>query len=103
MDTFRATSDTIACTLTPDDLKETQTAWSKLLRLSLVSREEIRGGLRLVVHPGSADSLRQLVLIERDCCRWISFELDGPAVEMTSTGAGETAIREMWSAPRKTS
>ena len=71
MDTFRATSDTIACTLTPDDLKETQAAWDKLLRVSLVSREEVPGGLRLIVHPGSADALRRLIDVERDCCRWL--------------------------------
>jgi len=99
MDTFRATSDTIACALTPDDLKETQAAWDKLLRLSLVSREEVPGGLRLIVHPGSADALRRLIDVERDCCRWITFELDGPLVKMTASDGGEAAIREMWSAP----
>ena len=98
MKTYRATSDTISCTLTPDDLRETQAAWQKLLRLSLVSREEVTGGLRLEVHPGSAEALRQLVDIERECCRWITFELDGPVVTMTSAGAGESAIRVMWAA-----
>ena len=98
MEMFRATSDTIACTLTPEDLKETQAAWRKLFRLSLISREAIPGGLRLLVHPGSADALRQLIDIERECCRWISFELDGPTVKMTAPGAGGVAIREMWSA-----
>jgi len=98
MKTYRATSDTISCTLTPDDLRETQGAWQKLLRLSLVSREEVTGGLRLEVHPGSAEALRQLVDIERECCRWITFELDGPVVTMTSPGAGESAIRVMWAA-----
>ena len=96
METYRATSDVVACTLGPDDLKETEQAWRKLFQLSLVSREEVRGGLRLEVHPGSADALRSLIDIERDCCRWITFELDGPVVTMTSPGAGEAAIREMW-------
>ena len=97
METLRATQDTIACTLTQDELKETQLAWTKLLKFSLVSREEFPGGLRLVVHPGSADALRQLVDIERQCCRWITFQLDGPSVTMTAVGPGETAIRELWS------
>ena len=61
MDTFRATSDTIACTLTPDDLKETQAAWDKLLRVSLVSREEVPGGLRLIVHPGRLALVEEIV------------------------------------------
>jgi hypothetical protein len=93
---YNATSEAIACTLTPDDLKETRNAWQKLFRLSLISREEVPGGLRLEVHSGSADALRQLIDIERDCCRWIAFELDGPVVTMTSPGDGEAAIRAMW-------
>ena len=97
METYPARSDVIACTLTPEDLKETGKAWQKLFQLSLISRDEVPEGLRLEVHPGSADALRSLIDIERDCCRWITFELDGPAVTMTSPGAGEAAIREMWS------
>jgi len=96
MKIYRARSDVIACTLSPDDLKETEKAWRKLMELSLVSRDDVPGGLRLEVHPGSAQALRSLVDIERDCCSWITFELDGPALTMTSPGAGEAAIRETW-------
>jgi hypothetical protein len=96
MKTFRATSNTVACTLTQDDLTETVLAWKKLLRLSLVAREDIPGGLRLVVHPGSADALRQLIDVERECCRWITFQLNGPAVLITAAGGGESTIREIW-------
>jgi len=96
MESFRARTDVIACTLTPDDLKEVGEAWQKLLRASLVSRDEVPGGLRLEVHPGSACALRSLIDIERECCQWITFELDGPVVTMTSAGDGESAIREMW-------
>jgi len=48
------------------------------------------------VHPGSADTLRALIDIERECCAWITFALFGPSVEMTAPGAGEATIREMW-------
>ena len=98
METHRARTDVIACTLSPDDLKETEKAWRKLFELSLVAREEVPGGLRLEVHPGSAEALRSLIDVERECCSWITFELDGPVVTMTSAGAGEAAIREIWSA-----
>lgn len=101
MEIFHATSDTIACTLTWDDLRETESAWEKLLRLSLVSREEIPGGLRLVVHPGSEIALRQLIDIERECCRWITFQLDGSSVTMTAAGGGESTIREIWDVKRQ--
>src|SRR5205807_6406364 len=95
METYDATSDAIACTLTQDDLRETRNAWQKLFRLSLVSRDEVPGGLRLSVHPGSADALRQLIDIERECCRWITFVLDGPVGPTRSPGAGESGIRAL--------
>ena len=96
METYRARTDVIACTLTPEDLKDVGQAWQKLFSESLIAREEVPGGLRLQVHPGSAVALRSLIDIERECCQWISFELDGPVVTMTSPGPGEAAIREMW-------
>ena len=96
MNTYRATSDVVACTLSRSELEETGAAWQKLFRLSLVSRDEVSDGLRLVFHPGSAEALRQLIDVERECCRWITFELDGATVTMTSPGAGAAAIREMW-------
>lgn len=96
MTTYRARSGLVACTLTADDLRETQGAWRKLFRLSLVSRDEVPGGLRLEVHAESAEALRQLIDIERECCQWITFELDGPVVTMTAPGPGESAIRAMW-------
>jgi hypothetical protein len=96
METYRATSDIVACTLSRSELEETGAAWQKLFRLSLVSRDEVPDGLRLVFHPGSADALRQLIEVERECCRWITFELDGATVTMTSPGPGAATIREMW-------
>jgi hypothetical protein len=96
METYPARSDVIACTLSRTELEETGSAWQKLFRLSLVSRDEVPDGLRLVFHPGSAGALRQLVDIERECCQWITFALDGATVTMTSPGAGASAIREMW-------
>ena len=96
METYRATSDIVACSLSPAELEETGEAWQKMFRLSLVSRAEVPGGLRLVFHPGSAGALRQLVDIERECCPWITFELDGATLTLTSQGAGASAIREMW-------
>ena len=96
METYRATSATIVCTLSKDELTDTSSAWQKLFRTALLVREEIPGGLRLVVNDGSAEALRQLIEIERDCCRWITFELDGPTVSMTAEGAGASALRAMW-------
>jgi hypothetical protein len=96
VETYRATSDTIMCALSKDELSDTRSAWQKLFRTALMLREEIPGGLRLVVSDASAEALRQLIEIERNCCHWINFELDGPSVSMTAEGAGATALRQMW-------
>lgn len=96
METYRATSDIVACSLSHSELEETGAAWQKLFRLSLASRDEVPGGLRLVFHPGSSEALRKLIDVERECCPWITFELDGASVTMTSSEAGASAIREMW-------
>jgi hypothetical protein len=100
VETYHATSKTIVCTLSKDELSDTRSAWQKLFRTALLVREEIPGGLRLVVNEGSAEALRQLIDIERDCCRWITFELDGPTVSMTADGVGVWALRAMWSIGR---
>jgi hypothetical protein len=96
MPIYRARSETVVCTLSTEDLADTQKGWRKLFDTGLISLEEIAGGIRLVVNDGSADALRELVDIERECCQWISFDLQGPVVSMTAEGAGESAIRDMW-------
>jgi hypothetical protein len=97
MPRYRASSDTIVCTLTKDELRDTRYAWQKLFRTALISRAEIPGGIRLVVNEGSAVALRQLVEVERECCQWINFDLDGSTVSMTAEGAAAAAaIRQTW-------
>jgi hypothetical protein len=97
VDTIKATSETIMCTLSAAELEDTSAAWQRLFREWLVARELVPGGLRLTVIPGAEPALRQLVGIEVECCGWITFDFDGPSVKMTAAGeAGEHAIREMW-------
>jgi hypothetical protein len=96
MPRIKATSRTIACTLSADDLNDVSAAWQKLFRNSLISRDLVPGGLRLTVHPGAQQALRQLIDIETQCCSWITFEIDGPSVTMTADGPGEHAIQSMW-------
>ena len=84
------------CTLSSAELEDVGSAWQKLFRTTLLARDLVPGGLRLSFSPGGEEALRQLVEIESDCCRWITFELDGPSVTMTAEGEGEAAIRTMW-------
>jgi hypothetical protein len=98
METIKATSVTIMCTLSDAELKDAAAAWERLFREWLVSRELIPGGLRLTVVPNAEPALRQLIDREVECCRWITFQFDGPSVTLTATGEGEQTIREMWRA-----
>ena len=96
MTPFKSTSETIACTLSADDLKDVRAAWQKLFRTSLISRDLVPGGLRLTVHPGAELALRQLIEVETACCKWITFELEPTCVTMTAPGDGEQVIQAMW-------
>lgn len=97
MDTFLATSDTVGCTRPHDHLMEIVSACEKHLGPSLAPREDVPGGLRLAFHPTSAIALRQPIDVERGCCSWITFALDGPTVTMTGVGEAEARIRGLWS------
>src|SRR5260221_12646160 len=74
------------CTLSTAELRDTEAAWQRLFREWLVARDPVPGGLRLTVIPEAEPALRQLVDVEVGCCRWISFEIDGPSVAMTAAG-----------------
>ena len=82
----------IACSLTATELGERERAWRTLLQTSLIRHDWVAGGLRLALKPGVTHELRRLVALERECCPWIRFELDGATVTMTSQGDGEQAL-----------
>src|ERR1700736_3547910 len=96
METFKATSEIIMCTLTSAELEDVGGAWQKLFRTSLLARVSVPGGLRLSFSPGGEQALRQLIAIERDCCPWITFVLDAPSVTLRAEAEGEERIRAMW-------
>jgi hypothetical protein len=86
----------IACSLSAADLAERQHLWRELLDTSQRAREPIPGGLRLTVRPGAGAQLHALIDLERDCCPWIRFAMDGESVTMTAVGDGEEALRRMF-------
>jgi hypothetical protein len=96
MATYPATSDVVACTLDPFELKATQAAWRDFMGEHLMNREEVPGGIRLEFRPGSEAELRRLIEVEVGCCRWITFAVDGTSVTMTAAAEAEAALREMW-------
>ena len=87
---------TIACTLGEQDHARVSAAWTELFRGSLLVREEVPGGIRLAFAPGAEAALAQLIEVERECCAWAGFELEGPVVTITAPGPGEDAVRAMW-------
>ncbi|HSS94029.1 MAG TPA: hypothetical protein VLR46_08565 [Candidatus Dormibacteraeota bacterium] len=99
METIKATSETIACTLTEDQHAEVEAAWRQLFQTALLSRDLVPGGLRLTVAAGAESELRRLIEIEGECCGWVDFAIEGPSVTMTAQGnEGEQAIQAMWGA-----
>ena len=86
----------IACSLSAADLAERQRVWQALLGTDLLARESIPGGLRLTVRPGAGPQLHALIDLERDCCPWITFAVNGESVTMTAVGDGEEALLQMF-------
>lgn len=65
----------------------------------LVRREVVPGGIRLSAAPGAAAALVELTDLERECCPWIHFEVDGGSiVTMTAEGGGEAVLAGMFTA-----
>jgi hypothetical protein len=84
------------CTLTALELEDRGTAWQKLMGSGLVHRERVPGGIRLSAEPGATDALLQLVDLERECCAWIDYAVEGSAVTMTAEGDGEAVLAGMF-------
>jgi hypothetical protein len=89
----------VACILNVGELRDRQRAWRTLLHRSLIWRERIPGGLRFFLHPGSSETLNRLVELERACCPWITFAVDGGTLEMTAEGDGEAALLALFGGP----
>jgi hypothetical protein len=94
-----AETPAIACTLSASELKDREGAWRKLLGSGLVRRDEVPGGIRLSAAPGAAAALIELIDLERECCAWIHFEVQGGStVTLTAAGDGEAVLAGMFRA-----
>jgi hypothetical protein len=90
----------IACTLSASELKDRGFAWQTLLGSGLVERDRVPGGIRLTASPGAAASLIELIDLERECCAWIHFDVEGAVVTLTADGDGETVLASMFEMER---
>lgn len=89
-------AEPVACTLSGGEFADRERAWRRLLEQSLVDARRVPNGLQLSVHPVSAQTLAQLVELERECCRWIHFELDCATVTMTADADRELMLVDMF-------
>lgn len=88
----------IACTLSTKGLAAQGARWRRLAGRAFASREETTDGLRLAFRdlPGVRDELRALVAVERECCAWATWELDGTVLDVRSTGDGVATLHGMF-------
>ena len=86
----------VACTLSAAELKDRGAAWRKLWASGLVHRERIPGGIRVHADEGGRDSLMRLIELERECCAWIDYSVEGASVTLTAEGTGEAVLADMF-------
>jgi len=88
----------IACTLSAAELGERGVAWSELTsrwgRGSTLGPDSVV--LSFARDPGALARLERLVDQERECCAWIDYAVEGTAVTLTASGAGEEVLAGMF-------
>lgn len=84
------------CTLSAGELKDRGAAWRKLWASGLLTRERVPGGIRLSAEPGATRALMDLIDLERECCAWINYAVEGSAVTLTAGRVGEAVLAGMF-------
>ena len=91
----------IGCTLVAPDLAAQGTRWRELAQRTPVERAELPNGMRLIfgAAPGVAETLEELVAIERECCAFatwtLSTDADKTILDIT-TDEAVPIVREMF-------
>jgi len=85
-------SPTVACSLTQSGMSERRSRWHELAGRALVGRVVTDRGLRLEFRqePGVEDELRELALLERDCCRFADWKVGTAAALAVLDVAGKS-------------
>jgi hypothetical protein len=86
----------VACTLNDGQISERRKRWHDLSARALIGRVQTEHGIQLVFRTGPdvEEELRELALLERDCCAFAEWKVttaDGRAV-LDVSGAGDEAI-----------
>ncbi|MEU0351465.1 hypothetical protein ABZ302_32260 [Streptomyces sp. NPDC006237] len=77
--------------MTGDDLAERAGQWQRVL--AGASREEVEGGVLLVLPAGRAGEIAALAAAEQECCPFFDFRLhlDGPVLRLEVRAPAEAA------------
>jgi hypothetical protein len=89
----------IACTLNSGQMEKRRRRWDALVDRAFVSRTETPNGLQLVFREDEAieAELRQLAELERECCAFADWTVDGAVLKVTGTGdEGVAAVHGMF-------
>jgi hypothetical protein len=89
----------VACTLTGEAMGERQRRWQELAGRAFAERVETEHGLRLVfrAEPGVEEELHELAALERECCAFADWTVDGAVLEISgSSEEGAAAVRAMF-------
>jgi hypothetical protein len=90
------TTRPIACTLTETDMGERRRRWHDLAGRAFVCRVQTKRGLQVVFRADSGieDDLRELALLERDCCAFANWDVStaGGHAVLDVTGAGDEGV-----------
>ena len=101
MDDLMTDPKPMACSLSATDMRQREEVWARLAATALRTKTTIPGGVRLefVADHHVAHTLLDLVMAERECCGWASWDLDQTAamtaVEVTADGQGGARTVEM--------
>jgi len=84
----------VACSLTATGMSERRARWQALAARAFVGRETTGRGIRLEFRPEAEDELRELALLERDCCRFADWEVStaGGHAVLDVTGDSEESV-----------
>jgi hypothetical protein len=87
------------CALSGEAMGERQRRWQEVADRAFVQRVETHRGLRLVfrVEPGVEAELHELAALERECCAFAEWTVDGAVLEISGDGAeGTAAVQAMF-------
>lgn len=90
----------IACTLSPAGRTSRGDRWQVLVEEAGVEIVEVPQGLQLRFGPGAEQELRELAELERECCAFADWVVDGTTLVVTGEGDAVPVVRSLFAGLR---